>query len=100
MPQSFRYDYDMDAVRQSRRQAAVGTTNSKSSLRWPQITKMKRISQMTQNRLRNTLDQKGRRFEVPPLRGAKTAPLGMCWYIYIYIFFGGGSFGAAIGVCD
>ena len=38
---------------------------------------------MTQNRLRNTLETKGRHFDTPSLRGAITAPLGMCWYIYI-----------------
>ena len=38
---------------------------------------------MTPNRLRNTLEIKGRHFDTPSLRGAITAPLRMCWYIYI-----------------
>ena len=41
---------------------------------------------MTPNRLRNTLEIKGRHFDTPSLRGAITAPLGMCWYVYIYVY--------------
>ena len=49
---------------------------SKALPPWPQITKMKCISQ---NRLRNTLEIKGRHFDTSSLRGAVTVPLGMCW---------------------
>ena len=47
---------------------------------------MKCISRMTPNRLRNTLEIKGRHFDTPSLRGAITAPLGMCWYVYVSVY--------------
>ena len=39
---------------------------------------------MTPNRLRNTLEIKGRHFDTPSLRSAITAPLGMGWYIQVW----------------